>query len=76
MGCGSSTESGNKAGPPRISDPQGGLELDPQLRRDEHGMLITHQHYDLDRVHLQRALPYAAEYLDEQRANVVIITVV
>lgn len=75
MGCGSSKDSGDVPGPAQISGPQGGLELVPAPRRDEHGMPLTHQHYDLDRVHLQRALAYAGEYLHEQRTNIVITTV-
>lgn len=38
-------------------------------------MPISHQHHDLDRVHLQRALSYAAEYLRSQRAELVIVAV-
>lgn len=75
MGCATSKQSEDNAGPARISNPQGGLELIPAPRRDEHGMPVIHQQYDLDRVHLQRALTYAAEYLHEKRANIVITTV-
>ena len=75
MGCGSSKDSGDAPGPAKISGSQGEMVLLPAPRRDDHGIPVTHQHYDFDRVHLERALGYAAEYLHEQRADIVITAV-
>ena len=72
MGCGPSKP---KQQQPGVSAPQGGLELIPHPQRDAQGIPITHQSFDLDRIHLQRALGYAAEYLHQHGVNIVLITV-
>ncbi|KAL9102764.1 MAG: hypothetical protein Q9163_002126 [Psora crenata] len=76
MGCGPSSQ--RRASPetrPNISAPTGGLELIPQPRRDAAGMPLPHQHHDLDRLHLQRALTYAADHLHSKGADIMIIAV-
>ena len=71
MGCGSSKPKPRAA---TVSAPQGGLELIPRPQRDTHGNPIRHQSFDLDRLHLQRALGYAAEYLHGKGADVTVVT--
>ena len=77
MGCSHSKPESDEIGPSRISisSPQGGLQLIPPPQRDEHGIPITHQQFDLDRIHLQRALGYVAEYLNNWNTHVTIVAV-
>ncbi|KAL8786514.1 MAG: hypothetical protein Q9213_002741 [Squamulea squamosa] len=79
MGCHSSKltaeEHDTVLQPLAITAPQGGLIMIPPTRRDEHGIPIQPQQYDLTRYALQRALAYVATYLHQHNVNLTIVAV-